>query len=441
MIFIDLAVFLLNGTTRCIVCHQTTTQVGGRCYARLLNQSATKKPPDPVEQLHWTSIHRKNHWTSIHRKNDSYHFFSAYYDNRKPAPHRPAVIVMGYISKNTKKTDLYCVFKFPNGSIMCSRTPGHWRYPGDCLAPSIWENTLHLYCDVDSVDDEPPISVMISTSMNYKRTSTSGEILVRNRYISKETDIAGKFGVCLGGAVIQSTTKQIFLQSLIEFIEMSQILGASLITLYIGSMTLDPSVLLSRYPDTVRIIQWRTFDADSLYYHGQILINSDCFYRSMYEVEYLALIDLDEMILPRTHSTWGEMVKNISSLAGKYASFKFQHAFFSTNHPPTQLKMPNYCNGFTVPKYLTKTEKTICESQPLWYRTKTISKPRLILKTGIHRMCKAMKGYNTTYKVPVEIGINAHYRHQVPHDCGNIYTREDEIAMKFAHKLMRNICS
>ena len=39
MIFIDLAVFLLNGTTRCIVCHQTTTQVGGRCYARLLTPS------------------------------------------------------------------------------------------------------------------------------------------------------------------------------------------------------------------------------------------------------------------------------------------------------------------------------------------------------------------------------------------------------------------
>ena len=45
--------------------------------------------------------------------------------------------------------------------------------------------------------------------------------------------------------------------------------------------------------------------------------NQDCLYRNMYKFEYIAAMDLDEVIIPLNHTTWEDMMKHIKESGHK----------------------------------------------------------------------------------------------------------------------------
>ena len=268
-------------------------------YYNLL--SGTSSTSSKLVKLHWTSLYGK------HDK-DSYNFFSAYYDSRaNPKQHRPAVIVMGYVHKEVRDVHFYCVLKYSNGSRSCSKEAAFRQHPSTCFSPVLHAKEFQFFCKVGS-DEEPPVSVQLSTSNTCEPQFFSGEIPVRNRKYTSMTQVAPKkFGVCVGGPLVQEGPTVI--KDVVEFVEMSTALGVELIVLYVNETQVDIKVLefiWKHYPDTVRTVGWKAFDKwYPMHYHGQLLIISDCLYRVMYEVEYLAVIDLDEMIIPVKHNNLG----------------------------------------------------------------------------------------------------------------------------------------
>ena len=406
-----------------------TTELDGRKSSRYERTITSNKilKHNEMEKIHWTSVYGDN-------EDNSYHFFSAYYDDRTPAPHRPAVIVMGYVSKRVPNAKLYCILRYSNGSRVCSKNPAI-RKLGTCFNSHKVFKTFHNFCTVDA-RDEPPVSVAISSVKTCEPSLSSDEILVKNRYKNK---VMKKFGVCVGGPIRQIHKRNgIFLQYLVDFIEMSRVLGAELITIYVTSMKgYLINIILSRYSDLLRMIQWKTFDSKKILYHGQLMMISDCFYRSMYDVEYLVLIDLDEMILPVHHKTWEGMIKNIHQ-SERFASYKFHNVFFNDRNVRLSKNSDilQSCNKkVPISRYLINTNRYICNPIPGEYRTKTISKPRLVLDTYIHHMCSCLDGYELEYVVPEAMGISAHYRKVIPKECKSVPTYRDETAQRFANDL------
>ena len=294
----------------------------------------------------------KLHWTSLYGKHDkdSYNFFSAYYDSRaNPKHHRPAVIVMGYVHKEVRDVHFYCVLKYSNGSRSCLKETAFRQHPSTCFSPVLNAKEFQFFCKVGS-DEEPPVSVQLSTSNTCEPQFFSGEIPVRNRKYTTMTQVAPKkFGVCVGGPLVQESST--VFKDVVEFVEMSTALGVELIVLYVNETQVDIKVLefiWKHYPDTVRTVGWKAFDKwYPMHYHGQLLIISDCLYRVMYEVEYLAVIDLDEMIIPIKHNNLAEMVTAFGDKP-TVASFKFQNTFFtnpSKDEPsiPPNLNCPGEC--------------------------------------------------------------------------------------------------
>ena len=53
----------------------------------------------------------------------SFHFFSAYFDDRNSVLNTPAVAVLGYSHKGVKDILLYCVFKYSDGCNVCIKKP------------------------------------------------------------------------------------------------------------------------------------------------------------------------------------------------------------------------------------------------------------------------------------------------------------------------------
>ena len=43
--------------------------------------------------------------------------------------------------------------------------------------------------------------------------------------------------------------------------------------------------------------------------HNELIPYNDCLYRNMYRYEYIALLDIDEVIVPLQHTNWGDMMK------------------------------------------------------------------------------------------------------------------------------------
>ena len=401
-----------------------------------ISTTATRPTSKPIK-LHWTSVYGKG-------ENDSYHFFAAYYDNRVSAPNRPAVIVIGYVRWSVPVIKLYCVFRFSNGSKVCSKYPATEDY-ANCHNERWPAKAMNYFCMV-SASEEPPVSVRISSKSSCEPAFTSAEIPVQNRHNSTKNKMK-KFGVCVQGPVVQNDGTM--LQRLIQFIEMNKVLGAEVIYMY--HMQIEPKVqqyILEHYSDIVLVIEWKKFEMWSpLHYYGQLLLISDCSFRSMHEVKFLVINDLDEIILPVKHDNWEDMLNFLNSNKHeRYASYTFLNRLFIKSHHSTSQDLirggKRKCpNGLQVPMYFTRIDNT-CISFSYDFRTKFIIRPKFMVLSGIHNVCKSVEGYTMTYNVPPDLGINAHYRYKIPtKECyGYSRVQPNHAALKFADKVLGSMC-
>ena len=377
-------------------------------------------------------------WTSVGGKeeNDSFHLFSAYYDSRN-ASMRPAVIVLGYAWNQVAKKPLYCKFKYEDGLIDCMKKPLVMQAISSCFAPNLGGLPYFFFCLVPQ--HSAPVSVVISENSTCNAQFTSKEIIVRNRNQSKQS--SKKFGICVGGSVIGHNES---LQDLVEFISISKILGADLITMYIIPEQLDNrtvNYLLMRYSDILRLIEWKNLGKwFPLHYYGQILIMQDCLYRSMYEVDYLFHQDIDEVFIPKGGNSWAEIVNMIPQL-NQGAGFKYENAFFTPDKIPSSVNLTNYCGHLKIPKYLTRTVRLPC-FPGYSYRSKLMTKPSLTLEVSIHNVCATMPGYSGSIPVPSRLAILGHFRNQIPEDCisQRKKTVPDLWASKYTDRLHQEIC-
>jgi hypothetical protein len=299
-----------------------------------------------------------------------------------------------------QRVRLYCLFKYSNGSSVKPTTD---HPPNTCFTPSLGGKPRHYICSMGA-----PVFVQLSNTSQCDPQYTSGEIPVRNRHPTKLTK---KFGVCVSGPLIQGSRS--ILHDLVGFIEMVRLMGAEFIIMYANETQIDQDILeylWDHYPGFVRTIGWKWFKKWSpLHYFGQLLIISDCLYQVMYEVETLAMLDVDEMIVPVQHNNWKEMIQSLKG-SQNVASLRFQNAFF--DNPNSSVEDPSHL----VPKYFTRTRRYNCNPYTD-YRTKVIDHPRFVVEPAIHSVCKEVAGHKKNYRVSKNIGFLAHYRDVIPDEC------------------------
>jgi len=280
-----------------------------------------------IERLHWTSVHGGN-------DAEAYHFVSAYLDNRPMARNRPAVVVIGYFSRTAKPADLYYRIKLSNGRSACFKKKVIQEKSNcDSVVDNRKSKPMLYICRLGSRRTNVlPVSVSISNVSNCDAASSSAEIPVGNLEQHRRKLPRKKFGVFLGGPLV---LKEHLIENLTRFIQMSRMMGADLFTMYVNPELSGQEAikfLQKSYPDLVRLIEWRNFQVHRpLHYYGQLVLITDCLYRSMYEVDYLVMMDLDEMILPVNHNSWAELVASLEK-KGSYAAFSFLNRFFA---PPS----------------------------------------------------------------------------------------------------------
>ena len=86
--------------------------------------------------------------------------------------------------------------------------------------------------------------------------------------------------------------------------------------------------------------------------------NQDCLYRNMYRFDYIAAMDLDEVIVPVNHTSWEEMMRHIQGSGQKSSHVIFQGGiryafqFWFTPYKEFWIILENLFSGILLGKYL-----------------------------------------------------------------------------------------
>ena len=288
-------------------------------------------------------------------------------------------------------------------------------------------------CTVPKELDSIPCFVNISITTTAERQKEINPVsfpvgLIDRQQSTEETN-GGKYGIC-----IPPVHGVISGDRLVEFLELSQILGASHFTFYDLEMTERVRKVLNYYQNKglVSVLAWNLpsyIGKNDVHYFGQVVSIMDCLYRSMKHLHFVAFHDLDEFIVPLRHDNITVMMKEIHK--EEHCGHCFQSVIFdpSRNHSKE-----------TSPLMTQRVIERTNEATPLW--TKCIVDPRRIFEQGIHHISKQNEEYFHPDKVDWNIARVFHYRNcrdssaAMQPKCFGLEV--DKTMLKFGQELMRH---
>ena len=316
-----------------------------------------------------------------------HYIYSAYYDDRHAGSVYIRVIAL---LKRGSKPNFYCHFKIEDDSV-----PVLVTYYEMCENHAKEYGGWILSCEVPQQIISRPvcdITVTINNVVSTNDTVHLPVIILHNR-----KSIRQDMGLCvppLFGSIPSIT--------LIEFIELSRLLGVDHVTFYDQQTSREVNKVLDYYSmmGVATVVPWELpIDERQIWYHGQLLAINDCLYRQQHRFRYLAFNDIDEFIVPQQHTNWTTMVDYLenSNHSSSLAGMSFQSAFFDP------LLETNNRILFDLESDLrTKSFSTV--------RTKVMIKPEYIFELGMHHISRTVDRNLHHINVPPEVAFLHHYR-------------------------------
>ncbi|XP_040563465.1 uncharacterized protein [Lepeophtheirus salmonis] len=384
------------------------------------NQSTCAKFPT-LYDLHFNNIY----WQETETSNGTFFFYGAYLDVRKKNQLGPTVRILSMINRIQPTIKTFCQLWFKGSKEPVIAKVYEYKY--------IWYHKWGNYktgifqpyliaCPIPKSHwYKEPVSVSVVEHMCDIATNN-----LRVIYNKLDTGVKKKeFAVCVKGLDFPSTDLSV---RLVEWIETLHTLGADKVFLY--NLEIHPNVtkvlnyyvkkgLVDLTPISLPGYQPNMPHLQHLYLkskltnkrQNELIPYNDCLYRNMYRYEYIALLDIDEVITPLKHKSWSEMMKYVraSSLAIKNetrASYNFRNVYFMD-------EMLKAHGGFNkdIPQYLHMMQHV--------YRSANYTKPGQYIKC-FHNPEKALILHNhfplgclgvcTSYPVDNSIGHLQHYR-------------------------------
>ena len=313
--------------------------------------------------------------------------YSGYVDERYSKPLVRVILLMAKTMKRTK-TQIHCLFRDKDKVIekqgiiyeMCeNHNKKYGGYIVSCHAPRI------KLCRV----------TVFLTNAEGNRTSSREVALNLIKINHKKQPF--EFGICISPLFGNIPPKNI-----VEFIELSRILGAQHFVFYdfkLNNTGIQSVLDYYEAEGVATIIPWylpSNIENKDLWYYGQLLAHNDCLYRSMSLSTVLAFNDIDEFIVPNHAKVWKSALSPL--MTNNIVGLSFNSAFFDPK------KGDDHPSGLIT---IGSTLRTRIFSR---IRTKVMVKPALVFEVGIHHVSKPYREGLTIQKVSTDIAYLHHYR-------------------------------
>ncbi|XP_050401585.1 uncharacterized protein LOC126818293 [Patella vulgata] len=322
--------------------------------------------------------------------------FSGYFDDKSK---HPVIRIIGISLRNRTQPYINCRFttNTPDGPITYRREGYIRGLPED---KGLKYFGVFVICKIKPDDRPSTVSVSLKTqeSMNKIRISYPDPPQV-------------EFAVCF--PAVTSKYNNIF--ELVQTVEMARILGAQ--KFYIYDHGAPPEIRrilhLYRQQGLFEVIEWK-LPVFEIHYFGQLVAVNDCLYRNVGITKYVLFMDLDEMVIPRQHSTWLEMMKVLDKEKGGYSTFYFQMSYFHKEWEDVYDRLEQFKLNQTelVKKFRIQLLSKIWREeqiQKVKYRSKYFVRPEKVETLAIH-VVYTYRDRSRFNAVDPKIAIVQHYR-------------------------------
>ena len=226
-----------------------------------------------------------------------------------------------------------------------------------------------------------PSFVDISVNMFTRISNKSIVLPLGNTRKNKTSKI--DYGIC-----IAPLFGHIQVRDLIEFLELSRLLGASYFTFYDFEMSDNVKKVLSYYESkgVAQVLSWKLpsyITQKDVHYFGQIFAMQDCLFRSINRLNFVAFNDLDEFIVPLRHDSMPSLLQSIHK--AKYAGHCFRSAYFPRLKSANTTMLPFTQN---VLRRSSEADKS---------HTKCVDDPERVFEHGVHLIMQPFKGYESSH--------------------------------------------
>ncbi|XP_063288968.1 uncharacterized protein LOC134573263 [Pelobates fuscus] len=376
-----------------------------------------------------------SNWTGdtiVHLKNSRTYVISAYLDLRS----RSLIRVIG-ITYRYEQEPLFCDFCFhgTNETVPAEIEihSDHFQFP---------YGTMDLLCNLK--DSRIPQYIHLHAA-NYP-----SNIVFKVHNIEQTHNPPSRFEydflLCISALFGSYNNVLQFIQSM----EMYRMLGVQKVILYHTDSSAILKQLLTYYikQNFLELIPWpiTTYinvssgwhypeHPGDLHYYGQTAALNDCIYRNMYRSKYIALNDIDELILPARHKNWNELVDYLQHSNPDASVFIFENHVFpisfvnqSKPDPEEWKSVP----GVNIIRHDHREPNDPSEVNP----TKLILNPRDVVRTSVHT---PLDFSGQEYRVPREIAQLCHYRQPKKKEITDDMLIEDYILSPFENALVERV--
>ncbi|XP_074496431.1 uncharacterized protein LOC141770616 [Sebastes fasciatus] len=269
--------------------------------------------------------------------------------------------------------------------------------------------TADIMCPLPSGCETPSHIAVTSAAADSEDTPDKTFLEVKNQKAQKDS-FPYNFTVCY--SVMYDFTNVL---QLVQSLEMLQLLGVNRVVIYKTSSSPETQRILDyyTYKGLVEVIPWSmsrflkvsrhwrpSLGPGDLHYFGQIPALNDCIYRYMYQSRYVALHDIDELILPQSINSWSELLPLLERNYGADKCYKFKYNVFLntvTLPPPTSQTLPpqSCCpgwqnvSGVNILAHLYHEPST---GSPSYTNYKIIVNPRAAFSATVHGLLSSQNG-------------------------------------------------
>lgn len=301
------------------------------------NDSCSRYPQ--IYDLEFNNIY----WQTLRTSNGTFQFFGAFYDNRRLSKIGPAVRIVGMIDRIEPTVKTYCQLWYEGERepriIETLEYKYIWYAKWGNYKQGIYQPYV-IACRTPPRVSRPPSSV----SLVEKRCDTASNNL---RVIYNKPERKKDFAVCVKGLDFLHEDLSV---RLVEWIELINLLGADKIFFYelqvhpnvtkvlqhyqrLGMAHVTPLTLPGGQPNAPAFQHMYLTKKTNHKRQNELIPYNDCLYKHMYEYEYIALLDVDEVIMPVKDATWGELMRRVLPKALKIrnetrASYNVRNVYF-----------------------------------------------------------------------------------------------------------------
>lgn len=380
------------------------------------NESCAKFPS--IFELEFNNVY----WQTLQTTNGSFQLYGAYYDVRRFSKIGPTVRILGMINRIEPTVKTHCQFWFESQKepifVKTLEYKYVWYRKWGNYKQGIYQPYL-IACQIPRrFHKEVPASVSL--------VENACDIATNNlRVIYDRPEKKKDFAVCVKGLDFLHEDLSV---RLVEWIELLGILGADKIFFYElqvhpniskvlryyerqGRVSVTPLTLPGGQPNVPGFQHLYLVRKVNHKRQNELIPYNDCLYKNLYTYKYIALLDVDEVIMPINTASWKELMdiverKSLEIRNETRASYNVRNVYFLDD------LIHNHGWFKNIPKYMHMLQHV--------YRSKNFTKPNQYVKC-FHNPERALTLHNhfplaclasgcTSYSIDTADAQLQHYR-------------------------------